>query len=115
MQGIGTKIKKVRELRNFTQEYMAEHLGMSQNGYSRIERNEVEVSLTKLEKIAETLQVPAKDLLDFNEKNILNNFQVGAIGDNAQITYTISPEIKQLYEDKIKLLEEKIAFLENGK
>jgi len=33
MQGIGSKIKKVRELRNLTQEHTAEKLGLSQTGY----------------------------------------------------------------------------------
>lgn len=38
---VGQKIKKIRELRNYTQEYMAEQLGMSQTGYGNIERDEI--------------------------------------------------------------------------
>ncbi len=46
---IGQSVKKFRELRNFTQEYMAEQLSISQQGYSKIERGEGEVSFNKIE------------------------------------------------------------------
>ncbi|WP_082189568.1 helix-turn-helix domain-containing protein [Lentimicrobium saccharophilum] len=36
---IGQKIRKVRELRNFTQEFMAKSLGITQGAYSRIRAN----------------------------------------------------------------------------
>ncbi|HXA02953.1 MAG TPA: helix-turn-helix transcriptional regulator, partial [Cytophagaceae bacterium] len=41
---VGSKIKKIRELRNYTQEYMADRLQMSQSGYSKIETDEVDVN-----------------------------------------------------------------------
>ncbi len=31
---VGTKIKKVRELKNLTQEHVAEQIGMTTSGYS---------------------------------------------------------------------------------
>jgi transcriptional regulator with XRE-family HTH domain len=34
---LGTKIKKIRELRNLTQEYLADQLGISQPAYSKLE------------------------------------------------------------------------------
>ncbi|MDR0802540.1 MAG: helix-turn-helix domain-containing protein, partial [Fluviicola sp.] len=34
---VGQKIKKLRELKNFTQEYMANRLEMTQPSYSKIE------------------------------------------------------------------------------
>jgi transcriptional regulator with XRE-family HTH domain len=37
---LGSKIKTIREMKNFTQEYIAEKLEMSQSNYSRIERNQ---------------------------------------------------------------------------
>jgi transcriptional regulator with XRE-family HTH domain len=40
---IGAKIKNLRELRNYTQAYMADQLNMSVNGYSKIEREETDV------------------------------------------------------------------------
>ena len=45
----------MRELKNLTQEHLAEELGMSVSGYSRIERDEVKLSSDKLVKISEVL------------------------------------------------------------
>jgi DNA-binding transcriptional regulator YiaG len=35
----GLRIKKIREYRNFTQQYMADNLEISQNAYSKIVRS----------------------------------------------------------------------------
>jgi transcriptional regulator with XRE-family HTH domain len=47
---IGEQIKKFRELRNYTQESMASKLRMTSQGYGKIERNEVEITIQKLQK-----------------------------------------------------------------
>lgn len=52
MTHIGYKIRKLREIRNYTQEYMADSLNISQNAYSRIEREETEPPLSRIEAIA---------------------------------------------------------------
>jgi transcriptional regulator with XRE-family HTH domain len=70
---IGKNVKKFRELRNFTQEYMAEQLAISQQGYSKIERGEGEVAFSKIEQIAKILNIRIKELIEFDEKYIFNN------------------------------------------
>lgn len=70
---IGNKIKKVRELRNFTQQYMAEKLEMTTAGYSKIERDEVSVTFDKLEKISQILNIKLSNLIDFNENAFFQN------------------------------------------
>ncbi len=106
---IGTKIKKIRELRNFTQEYMAEKLNMTQAGYSKIERDEVDVNFDKIEKIAEILQITPSALVGFDEKYVFHNYSqtTNSFGINHE---SINSTEKQLYIDKIALLEEKIVY-----
>jgi transcriptional regulator with XRE-family HTH domain len=115
MENIGTKIKKVRELRNYTQEHMAHKLSMSQVNYSRIERNEVKIKPEKLEEIANVLGVDVDALLSFDEKvvfNIMHNKATSNITYSGNINlYQIDSKIEKLYEDKISLMEEKIAML----
>ncbi|MCC7533650.1 MAG: helix-turn-helix transcriptional regulator [Bacteroidia bacterium] len=112
MYQTGNKIKKLRELRNFTQGYMAEKLGISQSNYARLENDEVGISNERLKQIADVLETTKENILSFDEKYVFNvhneQHSSGAIVHN----YSISPEIKQLYEDKIKLLEEKVQMLE---
>ena len=70
---VGQKIKKLRELRNYTQEHMAKKLELSLNGYGKIEREETELTLNRLTEIAKILEVKVFDLLGFDENKIFFN------------------------------------------
>lgn len=107
---IGTKIRKIREIKGFSQENVAEELGMSVTGYGKIERNEVSLNFDKLAKISEVLKVEIETIIGFDDKVAFNNFNNKV---EQQIGYNNIPaEMKKLYEDKILLLEEKIKWLE---
>lgn len=106
MMEVAEKIKKVRELKNFTQEHMAKTLGMSQAGYSKIESGNTEITLTKLNDIAKALDVQVEDLLAFDSQKYFNSYNNNVKGNNNGVV--INPdlgEFKKLYEDKIMLLE----------
>lgn len=107
---IGARIRKVRELKGFSQENIAEELGMSVTGYGKIERNEVGVNFDKLIKISEVLGVEVEAIIGFDENVAFNNFnskieqQIGR--------YVMPIEMKKLYEENIQLLKDKIHYLE---
>jgi transcriptional regulator with XRE-family HTH domain len=108
---IGQKIKKVRELRNLTQDYIASKIGVTQESYSKIESSRNNVSIQKLEKIAEILEVGLSDLLNFDETRVLLKFE--NTHNNAQVGYFNEIEsIKQVYE---KMLAQKCAEIETLK
>ena len=69
---VGDNIKKLRELRNYTQQYMADQLEISLSGYGKIERNETDVSLGRLQQIADILGVDIHGILRFDYKHIFN-------------------------------------------
>jgi len=69
---VGEKIKKLRELKNYTQYYMANELNLSLSGYGKIERDETDISLSRLEEIAKVLEVDLPTILSFDEKNVFN-------------------------------------------
>jgi transcriptional regulator with XRE-family HTH domain len=73
---IQEKIRFMRESRHWSQEEMADKLGMSTNGYAKIERGETRAFIPKLEQIAEAFEVDLMELLSFGEKNFF------AIGDS---------------------------------
>src|SRR5258707_13246769 len=60
---MGEKIRRQRVIKGISQEAMAYHLGMSQNGYSKIERNETEATVKRIYQIAKVLNVPVQALL----------------------------------------------------
>ena len=66
------KIRLVREAKGWTQEVVAEKLEMSVNGYGDIERGDTDIKLSKLQKIADLFDLKLSELIEINEKGILN-------------------------------------------
>jgi transcriptional regulator with XRE-family HTH domain len=60
---IGTKIRKLRESKGFTQEYMAMHLAISQSKYCNIESNKTSIDFEVLLKVAALLQTDLKEFI----------------------------------------------------
>jgi transcriptional regulator with XRE-family HTH domain len=108
---VGHKIREIRETKKLSQESMAEALGLSVNGYGKIERNEVDINIERLQQIAKTLDIAPEDVLK-DTNPVFNNY--GTNQNNFSVIYEYSAKIEKLYEDKIKLLEEKIAWLQKG-
>ena len=67
---IARNIKQIRELKNFTQEYMAEQLGISQPSYAKIEQGGTVLKIDRLQQIADILEVELTTLL--STTNIFN-------------------------------------------
>ena len=65
-QAVYENIKKIRELKNLTREYMADELKMSTSGYGKIERGEVDLTVSKLKKIAIALGVSVEFIFKFD-------------------------------------------------
>jgi transcriptional regulator with XRE-family HTH domain len=62
---VGQKIKKIRELKNLTQDYVSEKLGITQSSYSKLENGEVDIPLERLRQISELLGLKPEDILSF--------------------------------------------------
>ena len=61
---IGGKLQHAREYKNYSQEYMADQLGVTQSTYCRWEKGEVLPKLDTLEKAATVLEIPVQALLN---------------------------------------------------
>lgn len=113
---IGDNIRKFRELKNITREVIAAEMEMSVSGYSRVERGEVDLTLTRLEKIADILEVDVSKVLNFDATQIFNISNSGTIQDNASLQQGITNKYNDEIKDKyIRNLEEQIERLKNGK
>ena len=115
MSHIADNIRKVRELRNFTQEYMAGQLGITQAGYSKIESGATDISFSKIEEIATILKVTPADLVAFDSQKYFNSFNNVKGSNNGSVIIDMqTAEVKRLYEDKIVLLEKLLAISESS-
>ena len=66
------KIKKIRELKNLTQEYMANQLDISLRAYSKIESGETQLTIKRVNQISRILDISGIDLLNFSEEKVFH-------------------------------------------
>jgi transcriptional regulator with XRE-family HTH domain len=115
LKTIGNKIRTIRESRGFTQKNMADKLNMSQTGYAKIERNQVDVAVTKLNKICEALGIDLIELVSFDESLVFNvsHNQSPAITTINGVNYQVSSKEEILYQQQIEKLELEVKYLRN--
>lgn len=116
-RAIGNKIRKVRELKNYTQDYMASQMKVSQSSYSRYENGEIDVSPEILDEIARILNVK-KEFIEAFDENVYFNNHSNTVNDQAKANllgnycvtvnqYMMDDELEGKYQKTIDLLEEK--------
>jgi transcriptional regulator with XRE-family HTH domain len=103
------KLKNLRELKNFTQEHIAQQLGLTTRAYSKIESGETQLTINRLNEISAILGVDPIEALGFDHQNIFNNCtQEGNIGINHS---NIPDKLIEQYEKRIQQLESEVIFL----
>ena len=63
IKAIAANIRNKREYRNYTQEYLAFKLNISQNAYSKIELGYTKITVERLFQIAEVLEFDVVELM----------------------------------------------------
>ena len=69
---IVSNIRKIREFRNYTQDYLAAKLQISQNAYSKIELGYSSVTINRLIEIAEVLEIELVDLICSDGEDLIH-------------------------------------------
>lgn len=110
---IGENIRKVRELKGYSQQYMADKLEISQRAYSTIESENNKIDTERLKSIAEILEVNAFDLLNFNDRVLFSNthFTHSGVGMFNTIHLGTETQIEELRAE-VKHLREQVSFLQ---
>ena len=111
MKSVGNKIRKVRELKGFSQDYMASQLAMSQRAYSKLEREEIKLDWQRIQQISSILEIDPIDLVSFDDNLVFNNSPQSGKNNTNTIHNHFPEELKKSYEERIKHLEEEIKFL----
>lgn len=108
---IGERVKHIREEKNYSQEFVASKLGISQKAYSKIETGETKLSVENLIKISEILDTSINTILDTGA--VYNNFSTHN-GEGIVISKTIaSDKIEELYNKLIKAKDDEIERLKS--
>ncbi|MGF6148192.1 anaerobic benzoate catabolism transcriptional regulator [Kingella potus] len=93
------KIRALREERQWSQEELAGRLGLSANGYAKIERGETRLNLPRLEQIAEIFDTDILNLIAQEDGRY--NLSVNNIGDNIS-----SDNYQNIYDSQIQMAAE---------
>lgn len=127
-------VKRLRELMQIKQEYLAVQMGLSQQAISNMEQRET-LDAPTLEKISSILKVPVDVIKNYDDEktvmNIQNNFEGSNIGSGSNSYYSncslnpvekwmeameenrrLSDENKLLYERLLQAEKDKVSMME---
>lgn len=115
-----SKLKIFRELNNYTQQYVADVLGINQNTYSRLEHNPTKLTVEQAGKLSELYDIDIADLLS-NDTTVIFSNTNSTIDKNGYFAggYEVQKEslereiqtIKEVLGREIKSLKEEIEYL----
>jgi XRE family transcriptional regulator, regulator of sulfur utilization len=113
---IGRNIRRIREIKNYTQEAVADMVGMSVTAYGDIERGKSDVNFARLADIAKALEVREEDIVAFGStvyNSTFNNHEHSNItGQSGSIgTYTSYTIPKEVFDKMMKDKDDEIAYL----
>jgi len=105
---LGDKLKRARINKNFTQEYLAEVLNVSQKTYSNFENDKSKPAFGQVEDIANVLEMSVLDFLSGDNVTINSTN-----GDHSGFIYQnqFPEKLVEQYEERIKELKEQVQEL----
>src|SRR5688572_722821 len=92
----GHIIKRYREIKNYSQKYVAAKMGISQNAYSKIENNITQLTVHHVKELSKILEVSVTDLLK-DDFEIHKPFYV-----TGQVTKTETIEMLKKLQKKLE-------------
>lgn len=109
---INEKIRFLRESKSLTQDEMADRLGMSTNGYAKIERGETRLTIPKLEQIVEVFDTDILELVSLGENKVVyiqdsDNHSINIINPTSQDLASEIIQLKQTISHQQEMLSAK--------
>jgi transcriptional regulator with XRE-family HTH domain len=109
---LGENIRKIRELKGFTQQNLADEIKVDQKTISRIEKGQLSPKFETLEELSRALSVSLAQIMAFDEHLIFNNFIHAQHGGHfVAYNNTEIEKVEQLYQMLLKEKDEMIAVL----
>ncbi|HAV02665.1 MAG TPA: hypothetical protein DCW95_05650 [Chryseobacterium sp.] len=112
MTEIGNRIKEIRKSKGLSQGAVASQLGVSQATYGKIEKNSAQLSIDKLDKMAQILGVSGAELLGWPQAN--GSSASAQQLEELQLAHDENKEVMQKLlqskDEQIEVLKELIKF-----
>lgn len=119
MNNVGFNIRKIREAKGFSQDYVAEKLDISQGSYARIENEHTKITVDRLFQLAEIMETDISDFFNTNKFSIqIQNNHEGAYGNGYVQNLVVEnketmQKLIESYEIRLKESAEQISFLKS--
>jgi len=112
MNDIGVNIKRIRDQKGYSQEFMASQLNISQASYARMESQETRLTVNRLQQIADILETDIAAFLDSSKLTIQNQTNnEGAYGNG--YVQNLHVENKEAFKKLIQTQENEIIHLKS--
>ncbi len=102
---IGQNIREIRQAKELSPEYMSKKLGISVGLYEKIETNQTDITLSKLEEIAQSLSCSPVYIIRYKESSgsIYNHFEnkEGNQGVNINFQGFDPDQIRKIYQEEL--------------
>ena len=107
-----SRIKILREIHNYTQEYVANTLGISQNTYSLLEKGETKLTIERLEQLANLYNLDLIDMIRNSDQTFVHSISnsAGLFSDHVTINQMAEGE-REIYLKTIQRMENEIIKL----
>lgn len=119
---VNEKVRFLREAQGWSQEEMAEKVGLSVHGYAKIERGETQLNIPRLRQICEVLNYDLLELMALGEKNIVyfqesgnntgNNNSINIINPTSENLVSEIAQLKQTISHQAEIIEMQKAQIE---
>lgn len=106
---LAIKLRMLREINNYTQEYVANVLDIAPNTYSLLEKGQATLSIDRVERLATLYNMSTADLITLSDQNFfgtITNSATHNVSDAITINNGIAEEERLLYKETIARLEE---------
>ncbi len=104
VEKIVKRIREVRKQKGLSHDNMAHELDMSTSAYNKLERGETTLSLERLFKIIQVLEISLSDVFEIKNGDIIQDLKDHSIGK----VETLNQENKEKSEKIIELYEERL-------
>ena len=110
---IGSKLKRLREMKNLKQEDIAKKLNISKQAYSKIERDETKLDIQRIMDLSDIFEVTPEELIkgdscniNLNQPKECNNQQFSGNLSTINNHYYYGNELTPLLQKTIDSLQE---------
>lgn len=112
---IGSKIRRLRNQRGFSQEYLADILNISQASLSNLESGKTLPDFNLIRSLCDIFEIEVNELFESKGDIIFQNNEIdkNIAHVEGNVTYEMSEKLIQQYEERISDLKDLVAELKS--